>query len=115
MAVIEVPYLVDLIENCEFDTIYHQHLCYFSVTALDKLFRKHSLFLNDIKQLSIHGGSLRLFVEPREEVKETVRSLLQHEADNGVDKINYYCNFANRVQKIKEALQGPTLSAQRQR
>ncbi len=40
VAVIEVPYLVDLIQNCEFDTIYHQHLCYFSVTALNRLFRK---------------------------------------------------------------------------
>jgi len=58
-AVIEVPYLLDLIDNCEFDTIYHQHLCYFSVTALDKLFRRHALFLNDLKRLSIHGGSLR--------------------------------------------------------
>ncbi|MCD6288843.1 MAG: methyltransferase domain-containing protein [Candidatus Hydrogenedentes bacterium] len=46
VAVIEVPYLVDLIEKCEFDTMYHQHLCYFSVTALDRLFRQHGLFLN---------------------------------------------------------------------
>src|SRR5262249_40642588 len=45
-AVIEAPYLVDLIHKCEFDTIYHQHLCYFSVTALDRLFRRHNLYLN---------------------------------------------------------------------
>jgi SAM-dependent methyltransferase len=64
-AVMEMPYVVDLIEKVEFDTIYHQHLCYFSVTALDKLFRRHNLFLNDIRQLSIHGGSLRLYVEKR--------------------------------------------------
>jgi len=49
VAVIEVPYVKDLIDHCEFDTIYHEHLCYFSVTALDYLFRRHSLFLNDIK------------------------------------------------------------------
>jgi SAM-dependent methyltransferase len=104
VAVIEVPYVVDLVEHCEFDTIYHQHLCYFSVTALDKLFRNHSLFLNDIKRVSIHGGSLRLFMEPREAVSESVRHLLQEEADRGVDQIGYYSNFADRVREIKHSL-----------
>ena len=61
-AVLEMPYLVDLIDRCAFDTIYHQHLCYFSVTALDRLFRRHGLIINDIRRLAIHGGSLRLYV-----------------------------------------------------
>ena len=64
VAVLEFPYLLDLVDHCEFDTIYHQHLCYFSVTAVDKLFRRHGLFLNDVRRIPIHGGSLRLFVEP---------------------------------------------------
>ena len=105
VAVIEAPYLVDLVDHCEFDTIYHQHLCYFSVTALDKLFRRHSLFLNDIKQTTIHGGSLRLFVEPHESVKESVRSLLRKEAERKVDTIEYYRGFADRVHEIKRSLQ----------
>lgn len=104
VAVIEAPYVVDLVDHCEFDTIYHQHLCYFSVTALDKLFRRHSLFLNDIKRVSIHGGSLRLFVEPREAVRESVRLLLQEEANRAVDQIDYYRNFAERVSEIKRSL-----------
>jgi len=104
VAVIEVPYVVDLVENCEFDTIYHQHLCYFSVTALDKLFRRQDLFLNDIKRISIHGGSLRLFVEPREAVRETVRLLLEEEASKGIDQVSYYLDFADRVQEIKRSL-----------
>ncbi len=104
VAVIEAPYVVDLVDHCEFDTIYHQHLCYFSVTALDKLFRRHSLFLNDIKRVSIHGGSLRLFVEPREAVSESVRLLLQEEANRAVDKIDYYRDFAERVSEIKRSL-----------
>ena len=104
VAVIEVPYLVDLIENCEFDTIYHQHLCYFSVTALDILFRRHSLFLNDIKRIPIHGGSLRLFIEPYEAVSENVSLLLRDEAKNGVDEMEYYRNFAKSVQEIKHSL-----------
>jgi SAM-dependent methyltransferase len=104
VAVIEAPYLVDLVDHCEFDTIYHQHLCYFSVTALDRLFRRHGLFLNDVQQTSIHGGSLRLFVEPYEAVKESVKSLLENEATQGVDKIDYYREFGDRVFGIKQAL-----------
>jgi len=104
VAVIEVPYVVDLIDNCEFDTIYHQHLCYFSVTALNNLFRRHSLFLNNIKHLPIHGGSLRLYVEPKENVSESVRSQLKEEAKLGVDRIDYYRDFAERVRKIKKTL-----------
>ncbi len=62
VAVIEAPYVVDLVDHGEFDTIYHQHLCYFSVTALDRLFRRHGLYFNDVKHVAIHGGSLRMFV-----------------------------------------------------
>ncbi len=51
--VVEVPYVLDLIEHCEFDTVYHQHLCYFSLTALDRLFRDHALFLNDLQHTTI--------------------------------------------------------------
>jgi SAM-dependent methyltransferase len=104
VAVIEAPYVVDLVDHGEFDTIYHQHLCYFSVTALDKLFRRHSLFLNDIQRTTIHGGSLRLFVEPKEAVKESVKTLLKEEAERGVDRIDYYRDFAARVEKIKRSL-----------
>ena len=104
VAVIEVPYVVDLVEHCEFDTIYHQHLCYFSVTALDRLFRRHSLFLNDVQRTAIHGGSLRLFVEPREAVGESVKSLLHEEVEQGVDKIDYYLDFAAHVRGIKRDL-----------
>ncbi len=104
VAVIEAPYVVDLVDHCEFDTIYHQHLCYFSVTALDKLFRRHSLYLNDIQRLSIHGGSLRLFVEPREAVKDSVKSLLKKEVEQGVDRLDYYRDFADRVFEIKHSL-----------
>ena len=104
VAVIEVPYLVDLIENCEFDTIYHQHLCYYSVSALDQLFRRHALFLNDVKHLPIHGGSLRLYFEPQENVSETKLTLLKEEATKGINKTDYYNDFTERVQAIKKSL-----------
>jgi SAM-dependent methyltransferase len=104
VAVIEVHYVADLVDHSEFDTIYHQHLCYFSVIALDNLFRRHSLFLNDVRRIPTYGGSLRLFVQPREAVRETVRSLLQEEASKEVDQISYYLDFADRVRAVKRSL-----------
>jgi SAM-dependent methyltransferase len=104
VAVIEAPYVVDLVEHCEFDTIYHQHLCYFSVTALDKLFRRHSLYLNNIERTKIHGGSLRLYVEPTELVQESVKSLLKFEQESQVDNLSYYQNFADSVMAFKYSL-----------
>jgi len=95
--VVEVPYLLDLIEHCEFDTIYHQHLCYFSVTALDRLFRDHGLHLNSIERTAIHGGSLRLFVEKRECRSDSVRALLDREKTLAADQSTYYIDFGSRV------------------
>lgn len=103
-AVIEMPYVKDLVDHCEFDTMYHEHLCYFSVTALDHLFRMHSLFLNDVKRLSIHGGSLRIYVEKRENVSARVRSMLQAEAEQKVNRLDYYRDFAEKVEKIRTEL-----------
>jgi hypothetical protein len=104
VAVIEAPYLLDLVEHCEFDTIYHQHLCYYSVTALDKLFRRHNLYLNHIEQTKIHGGSLRLYVEPKEAVQDSVKSLLAAEKSAQVDQMTYYEDFAGKVADFKASL-----------
>jgi SAM-dependent methyltransferase len=104
VAVIECPYLIDLLDHTEFDTIYHQHLCYFSVTALDRLFRGHGLFLNDVKRLEIHGGSLRLYVEPHENQSDVVKGLLADESDRGIGDLAYYQEFADRVAGVKESL-----------
>jgi SAM-dependent methyltransferase len=120
VAVIEAPYVVDLVDHGEFDTIYHQHLCYFSVTALDRLFRRHGLFLNDVQRVAIHGGSLRLFVEKQEAQQDSVRTLLQQERARAVDTITYYNDFARRVKELKDRLlvilrdlksQGKTIAA----
>lgn len=104
VAVLEFPYLLDLIDHCEFDTIYHQHLCYFSVTAVDHLFRRHGLFLNDIRRLPIHGGSLRLFVEPRENVQASVKDLLAMEERLGLTRVEYFRDFGARVEKLRSDL-----------
>jgi SAM-dependent methyltransferase len=104
MAVIEFPYVRDLIDHCEFDTIYHEHLCYFSVTAVDHLLRRHGLFLNDCWRLPIHGGSLRLFVEKTDAPLASVTALLAEEKALGIDTIDYYREFSRRVEGLKENL-----------
>ena len=103
VAVMEMPYVVDLITKNEFDTIYHQHLCYFSVTSLNHLLRRHGLFLNEIRHLSIHGGSLRLYVEKRENVQSTVQLLLEEEEQTAA-KYEYFQAFADRVASIRSRL-----------
>ncbi|MBX2990366.1 MAG: class I SAM-dependent methyltransferase [Bacteroidetes bacterium] len=104
IAVIEVPYVVDLVDHVEFDTIYHQHLCYFSVTALDNLFRRHSLFLNELERTAIHGGSLRLFVELRENVGQSVSDVLAFERERKVNGLEFYQDFVAKAQNVRDEL-----------
>jgi SAM-dependent methyltransferase len=104
VAVIEVPYVRDLIDQGQFDTIYHEHLCYFSVTALMPLFARHGLHLNRIERLAIHGGSLRLFAAARAAADESVARLLAEERALGLDRIDYFRGFAARVEAIRSAL-----------
>jgi SAM-dependent methyltransferase len=104
MAVLEFPYVRDLVDHCEFDTIYHQHLCYFSVASVDALFRRHGLYLNDVRRIPIHGGSLRLYVEPVENVQESVKRLLKEEDDLGLNRVSYYKDFSSRVAALKRNL-----------
>lgn len=104
VAVIEVPYVKDLIEHGEFDTIYHEHLCYFSVTSLRRLFQRHGLALNRVEPLAIHGGSLRLFVGKREREDRPVADYLQAERRAGLDQLEYYAGFSARVNRIRDGL-----------
>ena len=104
VAVIEMPYVKELVRHCEFDTIYHEHLCYFSLKALDRLFRMHSLFVNDVRQLPIHGGSLRIYVQKKEDLSAAVREMLKTETEEGLDRREYYRDFAARVENIRTSL-----------
>jgi SAM-dependent methyltransferase len=106
MAVIEVPYLKEMIDQCEFDTIYHEHLCYFSLTTLDRLFQRHGLVIEDVERLPIHGGSLRLYAaaKARAHRKPSVSALLEEEAAWGVDRLEFYQRFSGRVERVKADL-----------
>jgi len=114
-AVIEVPYAKDMLDKVEFDTIYHEHLCYYSLTALHLLFRQHALRIEDVKRLSIHGGTLRLFVghEAATRQGQAVSDLLQEEAAWGVDRPQYYLDFAERVKALKASLRDLIASLKR--
>jgi hypothetical protein len=103
-AVIECPYLRDLIEQTEFDTIYHQHLCYFSVTALKALFERHGLYLNRVVNTDIHGGSLRLFVSKQRFEDASVQKILSAERSVGLTRYEYFKDFAAKVDGVKSAL-----------
>ncbi|MGH7178160.1 MAG: methyltransferase domain-containing protein [Tepidisphaeraceae bacterium] len=100
--VTESPYIKELIDHCEFDTMYHEHLCYYGVTSLKNLYSRHDLHLNDIERLTTHGGSLRQYVSKRPAESDTVRRLLADEEKLGVTRCGpYYESFAQRVAKIK--------------
>jgi len=106
MAVIEVPYLKEMMDQCEFDTIYHEHLCYFSLTTLDRLFQRHGLVIEDVERLPIHGGSLRLYAaaKARTHRKPSVSALLGEEAAWGVDRLEFYQRFSGRIERVKADL-----------
>lgn len=100
--VIEVPYVVDLIENIEFDTIYHEHLSYFSVHSAIKLFDIFGMEVFHVRHVSIHGGSIRIFVRGKTgRTKESVSSFLSIEKEKSFDTLRPYKDFSNRVEKIK--------------
>jgi SAM-dependent methyltransferase len=104
--VLEFPCAVDFIEQCEFDTIYHEHAFYFSLTTLKSLFEHHGLAIFHAEKIPIHGGSLRLFagragVHP---VQSSVDVLLSDEKRQGVGSLDYYRDFARHAQAIKTDL-----------
>ncbi len=104
MAVFEVHYVVDLIDRCEFDTVYHQHYSYFSLSALHRLFRRHDLYINDVMPLPTYGGSLRIFVEKTPSTGESVTSMLREEQRKGIESPDYYREMGTRALELKENL-----------
>jgi hypothetical protein len=106
VIVSESPYLGSFLDKVEFDTIYHEHLYYYSLTALQQLFARHDLVIEDCEQVPIHGGSLRIFVRHKAvaQVRPSVTALLAEEASWGVGTAAPYARFAGRVEQIKRDL-----------
>jgi SAM-dependent methyltransferase len=106
VAIIEAPYVKTMLDNREFDTIYHEHVFYFSLTAVDRLARRHGLVVADVEELSIHGGSLRFYLRhaSASTPSSRVRELLEREQAWGVDDRTTYDAFADEVKALRQSL-----------
>jgi SAM-dependent methyltransferase len=107
-ATIEFPHLLKLIEHVEFDTIYHEHYSYLSLTAVEHVFSRHGLRLYDAEELATHGGSLRIFAASAERADLTdsvaLQGLRAQEAAAGLGELDTYRRFADRVQACRRSL-----------
>ncbi len=104
----EFPHLMQLIDRCQFDTIYHEHFSYLSLLTVRSIFQKHDLEIFGVEELATHGGSLRIFAKHAEDRTKTispgVSALLEKETAKGINSIGYYTGFQARVDGIKYEL-----------
>lgn len=105
-AVFEFPYLKDLLDNTEFDTIYHEHVFYYSLSAISILAERAGLELYDASRQNIHGGSLRVFLQKERhyDVSSTIKEMLEQEHKCGMTSSTLYSDFGDRVRKLKSEL-----------
>ena len=104
---LEFPHLMRLIEQTQFDTIYHEHFSYLSLHTVDRIFSSVGLRVWQVEEISTHGGSLRVYgchQNDKREVSRSVDKLLRDEVNCGLLKLETYMNFSNRVNKIKNDL-----------
>jgi 2-polyprenyl-3-methyl-5-hydroxy-6-metoxy-1,4-benzoquinol methylase len=104
---VEFPHLEHLIEQNQFDTIYHEHYSYFSLISVDQLARRHGLKVFDVERLPTHGGSLRVYLcraDSGHEISPSVSALLAHERKIGFEEIHTYAPFRDRVHRTKRKL-----------
>jgi len=100
---VENPYVGTMIEHCEFDTIYHEHFCYFSCTAVDKLMQRHGLYLNAVEYFpDLHGGTTRWYISRSSKREASATKYLDEEATTGLTGAPYYEQFAARVAGVRE-------------
>lgn len=106
VAIVETPYVRDLVDKLEFDTIYHEHLFYYSLTSLRTLLNRHNLEVVDVERIPIHGGSLRVYAGHRDAAQPTpaVAELLAEERQLGIGGIGYFEGFASSVRKLCQDL-----------
>lgn len=105
-AVIEFPHGAEMVEKNEFDTIYHEHVFYFTLTALVPVFARAGLSIVHVERLPIHGGSLRIFIRHAGECAPgpAVACLLEDEAQRGVKTLAFYDGFAHCAEELRASL-----------
>lgn len=103
----EFPHLLSLMQSHQFDTLYHEHYSYLSLSAVQLLCQRNGLSVFDVEELPTHGGSLRVFVQLDSAERppgEAVAALLQREREAGVTRADYYASLAPAAQRIKHDL-----------
>ena len=105
VATFEFPHLMQLVKHTQFDTIYHEHFSYLSLTAVNRIFEKNGLQVFDVQEISTHGGSLRVFAQRKDQGKHkvtvTVTALLSQELSVGMKTEAYYANFQQQANRVK--------------
>jgi SAM-dependent methyltransferase len=105
IVTMEFPHVLQLIENNQFDTIYHEHFSYLSLSTVKEVFASQDLEIFDVEEIPTHGGSLRIFAKHAEnethETTENVVNLLEKEKQFGLTEIKYYLDFQSKVEKVK--------------
>ncbi len=104
IATFEFPYVKNLIDKVQFDTIYHEHFSYFSFTSVNNVLNRNNLYVFDVEQIKTHGGSLRIYVQNKKGINSltgNVRKFLSDEKKAGYTNINFYKKFQPKVNKIK--------------
>jgi predicted TPR repeat methyltransferase len=118
VATFEFPHLVKLIDNCQFDTIYHEHFSYLSLHAVNTIFKANGLTIFDVQEIPTHGGSLRVFAGKsgvmHHEIMPSVEILLQSEFKKGITSLQLYKEFQSRSEVIKYTFLEFLLEAKRQ-
>jgi len=108
VATFEFPHLLKLVNGNQFDTIYHEHFSYLSLAALETIFKENGLQIFDVEEHTTHGGSLRLFAQRSDMgvqiVSEQVIELRKREIDAGMDSDNFYKNFQEKANIVKDDL-----------
>jgi len=101
----EFPHLMQLVDNNQFDTIYHEHFSYLSFYTVKQIFEKHQLQLFDVEEIPTHGGSLRIYAKHVEDhtksISSNVANLLQKEMEKGIVDLKYYTAFQQKAFDIK--------------
>lgn len=109
VVIVEVPYLKEMIDRLEYDTVYHEHLSYFSLLSLTRLFEKAGLSIIQVEFMPVHGGSLRLYAGHREVHPAHARSvadLVDQERQAGMAELDNFLDFAARVEQNRSNLVG---------
>ena len=119
VATLEFPHLVRLMEENQYDTIYHEHFSYFSLITVEKIFAAHGLVLFDVDEIPTHGGSIRIYLRHIEDISKPITpavvKLREREFKAGLERMNTYATFSEQVVESKRALLELLIGLRRER